>query len=321
MEITKEMCYDGRSGIKKSGVEWEWTQWELEELWKCREDPVYFMCNYVKIIDLDKGLVNFNLFEYQKEMLQCMVDNRFSIMCTARQMGKTTLVAAYLLWAALFNDSYTIAILANKADQSREIMARLQLMYENLPFWLQPGVRTWNKGDILLGNGTVIFCAATSGSSIRGRSVNLVYLDEFAFVQNDLEFYTSTYPVVTAGSDTKVIITSTPKGMNLFYKLWSEAESGKNAYKHVMVKWDRHPRRGEAWRLEQLRNMSQKQFDQEFECVVGDTVVTVRDTFTGEVKDMKISELYDLILRCELGGSLNNKDLERIENGMCLQTE
>lgn len=266
MEITKEMCYDGRAGIKKAGVIWEYTQWELEEIWKCREDPIYFMRNYVKIIDLNKGLVNFDLYEYQIEMLMCMIENRFSIMCTARQMGKTTLVAAYLLWAALFNDSYTIAILANKADQSREIMARLQLMFENLPFWLQPGVRTWNKGDILLGNGTVIFCAATSGSSIRGRSVNLVYLDEFAFVQNDVEFYTSTYPVVTAGKETKVIITSTPKGMNLFYKLWSEAITGKNGYKHVLVRWNRHPDRDNAWRDEQLRNMSQKQFDQEFEC-------------------------------------------------------
>lgn len=260
------MCYDGRAGIKRAGVQWEWTEWELEEVAKCAADPAYFMRTYVKIIDLDKGLVNFNLFPYQEEMLACMHENRFSIMCTARQMGKTTLVAAYLLWAAIFNSEFTIAILANKADQSREIMARLQLMYENLPFFLQPGVRGWNKGDIYLANESKVFCSATSGSSIRGRSVNLVYLDEFAFVQNDVEFYTSTYPVVTAGTDTKVIITSTPKGMNLFYKLWTEAVNGKNDYHHVLVRWDRHPRRGEAWRDQQLRNMSQKQFDQEFEC-------------------------------------------------------
>jgi hypothetical protein len=266
MEITKEMCHDGRTNIKKAGVQWEWTKWELEEVAKCAEDPAYFMRKYVKIIDLDRGLVNFDLFPYQEEMLDCMHNNRFAIMCTARQMGKTTLVAAYLLWAAIFNDSFTIAILANKADQSREIMSRLQLMYENLPFFLQPGVKGWNKGDIYLANESKIFCAATSGSSIRGRSVNLVYLDEFAFVQNDLEFYTSTYPVVTAGQETKVIITSTPKGMNLFYKLWSEAKTGKNDYKWVLVPWDRHPRRDQSWKDQQLRNMSQKQFDQEFEC-------------------------------------------------------
>lgn len=178
----------------------------------------------------------------------------------------TTTVAGYLLHAAIFNKNFNIAILANKGDQAQEILERMQGMFEELPWFLQPGVKVWNKRSITLGNGTRVFTAATSGSAIRGKSMNIVYLDEFAFVDNDLEFYTSTYPVVTAGKTTKVIITSTPKGMNLFYKLWSDAVAGKNTYTPLTVTWDKHPERDESWKQEQLANMNEKQFAQEFEC-------------------------------------------------------
>lgn len=262
----KSNFYNGNSALKKKGVDVEVTWDQLEELTKCRNSVVYFIENYVKIISMDDGMILFKPFLYQCEMLDIMEKNRFSIFLLPRQMGKTTIVAAFLLHQAIFNEKYTIAILANKAEQSREIMSRLQIMYEELPWFIQPGVVVWNKGDIELGNRSKVFCAATTGSSIRGKSANLIYLDEFAHVENDLEFYESTYPVVTSGDKTKVIITSTPNGMNLFYKIWSDSVEGRNSYVHKKVHWSEHPKRNKAWKDIQVQNMSQKQFDQEFEC-------------------------------------------------------
>lgn len=268
-DVTKECYFDGQFGLLKAGLVFEYEYWMLEEIDKCRDDIEYFCSKYLKVVDLDRGIVPFNLYDYQVEMLNLMNDNRFTIFLTARQMGKTQTVAAYLLHEAIFNPDFEIAILANKETQAREIMSRFQLMYTMLPLWMQPGIRGWNKGDVWLGNGsrgTKVFCAATGGSSIRGRSINILYLDEFAFVQNDVEFYTSTYPTITAGSTTKVIITSTPHGLNQFYKIYHDAECGRGDYKYMEVRWDRHPRRDEEWKETQLRNMTQKQFDQEFDC-------------------------------------------------------
>lgn len=268
-EIDKSCYFDGEYGLLKAGLELEYEYWMLEELARCRDDIDYFCRKYLKVVDLDMGIVPFALYDYQVEMMHMMDDNRFSIFLTARQMGKTQTVAAYLLHAALFNKDYEIAILANKETQAREIMSRWQLMYTMLPLWMQPGIRGWNKGDVHLANGdkgTKVFCAATGGSSIRGRSINILYLDEFAFVQNDVEFYTSTYPTITAGSTTKVIITSTPKGLNQFYKIYHDAENGRGDYHHLRVAWDQHPKRGQEWKETQLRNMTDKQFAQEFEC-------------------------------------------------------
>jgi len=268
-EITKEHYFDGQYGLLKAGLQLEYEFWMLDEINKCRDDIEYFCRTYLKVVDLDKGMVPFELYDYQVEMMQMMDDCRFSIFLTARQMGKTQTVAAYLLHEALFNKDFEIAILANKEAQAREIMSRFQLMYSMLPLWMQPGIRGWNKGDIWLDlgkKGTKVFCAATGGSSIRGRSINILYLDEFAFVQNDVEFYTSTYPTITAGTTTKVIITSTPKGLNQFYKIYHDAETGQGDYKHLKVTWDKHPKRNIEWKESQLRNMTQKQFDQEFDC-------------------------------------------------------
>lgn len=209
----------------------------------------------------------------------------------------TTTVGAYLLWEAIFTKNLRIAVLANKGDTAREILSRMKSMFEDLPWFLKPGVVEWNKGSIEFSNGTKIVSAATSNSSIRGQSMNIIYLDELAFIQNDTEFFASTYPVISAGETTKVIITSTPNGMNLFYKLWSESKSGKNSFVNLEFLWHHHPQRGEAWKLETLRNISQKQFDQEFNCVVGETLVTVRDTDTGEVRNISIEELYHLVLK------------------------
>ena len=208
----------------------------------------------------------FNPYPYQEKLLNLYNDNRFAIAKCMRQCGKTTTVAAFLLHQSIFNTNYRIAILANKGDTAREILDRLKKMFEELPPFLQPGVVEWNKGSIELANGTKIISAATSSSSIRGQSMNIVYLDEFAFIQNDIEFFTSTYPVITSGKTTKVIITSTPNGMNLFYKIWQDAINGNNSFVPLSLTWHDHPLRDEAWKQETLRNISELQFRQEFEC-------------------------------------------------------
>ena len=205
----------------------------------------------------------------------------------------TTVAAGYILHQLIFNKSFTVAILANKGAQAREIMERVQMMYEELPFFLQPGVKTWNKGSISLGNKSRAFTAATSSSSVRGKSINLLYMDEFAHIENDTEFYQSTYPVIMSGKTTKVIITSTPNGMNLFYKIWTEAQDGRSQYKALQIYWNEHPNRDEAWLREQESNMPPKQIAQEIHCVVGDTPVTVRCVISGAVFETTMQALYE----------------------------
>lgn len=258
--------YNGNVNIKKAGVKQNKTPEEVAEYIKCRNDPVYFCRKYVKIIDLNRGLVNFEMWDFQERMVQTFQENRFVINLLPRQMGKTITVAAFLLHYAIFNKHKSIGILANKAATSREILSRIQRMLENLPFFLQPGVVEYNKGNVEFGNGSTLMAAATSSDSIRGFSFNVVYLDEFAFVENADTFYTSTYPVISSGDDTKVLITSTPNGMNLFYKLWEDARMGRNDYVPVQVHWNENPRRDKKWEETTLKNIGKKQFAQEYEC-------------------------------------------------------
>lgn len=261
------LCYLGNPKLKRANIKIPYTQEQVDEFIHCQSDILYFIRNYVNIVSLDHGMIKFDMYPFQEEMIKSFRDNRFSINLLARQMGKTTSVAAYLLWEATFNKNMRIAILANKGDTAREILSRLKSMFEDLPWFLKPGVVEWNKGSIELSNGTKIISAATSSSSIRGQSMNIIYLDELAFIQNDVEFFTSTYPVISAGKTTKVIITSTPNGMNLFYKLWTEAKTGKNMFVPKEFLWYHHPDRDDKWKEETLRNISQKQFDQEFNCI------------------------------------------------------
>jgi hypothetical protein len=257
--------YNGNPNIKRDGVNQEWSQEEVKEYIKCMEDAAYFCREYVKVINLDKGLVNFNLYDYQEKMFEHFEDNRFSIVLACRQSGKSISSVAYLLWFAIFRPEQTIAILANKGATAREMLARVTLMLEHLPFFLQPGCKTLNKGSIEFSNNSRIIAAATSGSSIRGMSVNLLFLDEFAFVERAAEFYTSTYPVISSGKNTKVIITSTANGLgNQYHKIWEGAVQGTNAYKPFRVDWWNVPGRDEAWKQQTISNTSQLQFDQEF---------------------------------------------------------
>jgi hypothetical protein len=260
--------YKGNPLLKQAGVVTEFTPEELEEYAKCAEDPVYFCENYVKIVNLDQGLIKFSPREYQKTMIRTAIENRFTVAKMPRQVGKTTVVAALLLWHVLFNEFFEIAILAHKESQAIEILDRIKMAYQYLPKWLQQGVKEWNKKSIDLENNSNIIIAATSASGIRGNSKNIIYLDEFAHVPNNVaeEFFTSVYPVITAGKDTKVIITSTPRGMNLFYKIWQDSVYGNNNYKRVDIHWSMIPGKDEAWKEETIRNTSEKQFAQEFEC-------------------------------------------------------
>lgn len=261
--------------VKKDGVVQEWTEDEIVEYKKCMGDPGYFAEKYLKIISLDRGLVPFELYPYQRRMFQHFNENRFTVILACRQSGKSISSVAYLLWYAIFQPEKTIAILANKGSTSREMLGRVTLMLENLPFFLQPGCKSLNKGSIEFSNNSRIVAASTSGSSIRGMSVNLLYLDEFAFVERAGEFYTSTYPVVSSGVDTKVIITSTANGIgNVFHRIWEGAEQGINEFKSFRVDWYDVPGRDEEWKTQTIANTSQLQFDQEF----GNTFFGTGDT-------------------------------------------
>jgi hypothetical protein len=253
--------------LKKVGVEHQYTEEQVQEYIKCSKDPVYFCMNYIKIVNVDEGLINFKMWDFQKEMINLFKDNRFVITKCPRQVGKTTTTVGYLLWATIFTDSQNVAVLANKGSLARDILAKYQLAYENLPQWLQQGVVTWNKGNVELENGSKVIAASTSSSAIRGGSFNIVFLDEFAFVPNNIanEFFNSVYPVISSGKSSKIIIVSTPNGMNLFYKLWMDSIENRNNYKNFEIHWSMVPGRDAAWKEETIRNTSERQFAQEFE--------------------------------------------------------
>ena len=260
--------YLGNPNLKKAGTEIQFTKKQVQEWIKCKEDPLYFALNYIQIISLDEGLVPFSMYDFQKEILMDFHNNRFNIAKLPRQTGKSTTVVAYLLHYAIFNDSVNIGILANKASTARELLGRLQLAYENLPKWMQHGILVWNKGNVELENGSKILAASTSASAVRGMSFNILFLDEFAFVPNHVaeQFFASVYPTITSGKSTKVIIISTPNGMNHFYKMWEDARNGKNGYVTNEVHWSQVPGRDAKWKEETLKNTSKRQFAQEFEC-------------------------------------------------------
>jgi hypothetical protein len=261
-------AYLGNPNLKKINTAEEFTKDQIVEYQKCAEDPIYFMENYVRIVSLDEGLVPFKMYDFQKRIVKTIHENRFTICKLPRQSGKSTTTISYLLHYALFNPNSNIALLANKSSTARDILGRLQLAYENLPKWMQQGVINWNKGSIELENKSTIVAAATSSSAIRGGSYNIIFLDEFAFVPANIAeaFFSSVYPTISSGNKTKMIIVSTPMGMNQFYKLWTDAENKQNDYIPIEVHWSEVPGRDEAWKEATIRNTSPEQFQQEFEC-------------------------------------------------------
>ena len=260
--------YLGNPNLKKANVATNFSPEEVQEYIRCSEDPVYFILNYIRIVSLDEGVIPFTMYDFQVDMVKSFHENRFNIAKLPRQSGKSTIVTAYLLWYVLFNQNVNVAILANKAATAREMLGRLQLSYENLPKWLQQGILQWNRGSLELENGSKILAASTSASAVRGMSFNVIFLDEFAFVPNHIadQFFSSVYPTVSSGKSTKVIIISTPHGMNMFYKLWHDAERGKNEYIPTEVHWSQVPGRDAAWKEQTIKNTSEQQFRVEFEC-------------------------------------------------------
>ena len=265
---TQDQVYLGNPLLKKANVAQEFTKEQILEFVACREDPVYFAKNHVKIVSLDEGLVQFTPYDFQEKLINNFHHNRFNICKMPRQTGKSTTSVAYLLHYAVFNDNVNIGILANKAATARDLLGRLQTAYENLPKWMQQGVLSWNKGSLELENGSKILAASTSASAVRGMSFNILFLDEFAFVPNHIaeSFFASVYPTITSGKSTKVIMVSTPHGMNHFYRYWHDAERGKNEYVPTDVHWSEVPGRNEEWKLQTIANTSEQQFKIEFEC-------------------------------------------------------
>ena len=287
--IQTKNSYNGNTRLKQVGYPIQFSQEQVRELVRCASDPAYFIETYCKIVSLDYGLVPFSLYDYQKNFIDVIQNNRKVISMQPRQMGKSQVVAGYILWYTLFQSNKTVAILANKAAAAREILFRYQLMYENLPLFLQQGIKTWNKGDIELENGSIVFTAATSKSGVRGRSVNLLYVDETAIIPNNIaeEFFTAVYPVVSAGSTTKIILTSTPLGYNHFWKFWNDAEQGTNGFVPLRVHYSEHPDRDEKWAEDQRKLLGELKFNQEVLCsfigssaslIAGDVIASLSPT-------------------------------------------
>lgn len=284
-------------GVKRPGVEHQYTPEQIKEIIKCKDDFIYFLRNYVKIIHPDRGLVLFEPWDYQIELAELIKNNRFVIALVARQQGKTILVAAYFLWYAIFNENKSTGVVSNNEDGAIDVLDRLKGQYEELPDFMKPGIVEYNKKTITFENGTRIRARATSKDSFRGKTLNLIVCDEFAFVdppEKCNEFFTSNWPTISASKESKFIIISTPKGLsNLFHKIYTEAEQRLNTFKHFFADWSAHPDRDEKWAIEQRKNLGNRQFEQEYGCVAGESVITVRDKITGEIENVSIREVFD----------------------------
>ncbi len=267
MAEQKTINYLGNPLLKRANVPMDFSEEQIEEYVKCSKDPIHFIKNYIQIVNVDEGLVPFNLWDFQEDMIGKFHENRFVICKMPRQTGKSTTIIAYLLHFVLYNQDVRVGILANKGVTARELLGRWKLAYENLPLWLQQGVVEWNKGNIELENGSKILASSTSSSAIRGGTFNIIFLDEFAFVPDNIaeDFFRSVYPTISSGNTTKVLIVSTPNGMNQFYKMWTDSVEGRSDYLPIDVHWSEVPGRDKEWKEQTIRNTSEDQFRIEFE--------------------------------------------------------
>jgi hypothetical protein len=288
--------YNSNANLKGANVPVAWTADQVQEYMKCAADPIYFIDNYCYIVTLDHGIQPFKLYDCQIEKVKTIHENRKVILMEGRQQGKTTTSAAYILWYTLFQGSKTVAILANKSSAAREVLHRYQLMYEYLPKWMQQGVTTWNKGDIELENGSIVFTAATSASGIRGKSVNMLYVDETAIIPNTIaeQFFTSVYPTISAGQTTKILLSSTPLGYNHFWKFWNDAETGNNDFVPLFIPYWKIPGRDEKWAEEQRRQLGELKFNQEVLCkFLGSSLTLIGADHIGQMSAKQISYSID----------------------------
>ncbi len=288
--MSKTEQYLGNPNLKKAHTSSRFTKKQIQEVMKCLESPKYFIEEYLKIVTIDKGLVPFQMYDFQRKMVDTFHDNRFTICKLPRQSGKSTIIVSYLLHYVLFNDNVNVAILANKSSTARDLLGRLQLAYEHLPKWMQQGGLNWNKGSLELENGSRIVAASTSSSAVRGSTFNIIFLDEFAYVPNNIaeEFFSSVYPTISSGKSSKVMIVSTPHGMNMFYKMWIDATNKNNNFVPVEVHWSEVPGRDEKWKEETIKNTSEAQFQTEFECEFLGSVDTLINA--SKIKTMPVIE-------------------------------
>lgn len=288
--MSEETSYHGNPNLKSIGHKHDFTQEQIKEYLKCQSDPIYFIENYCHIVTLDNGLQLFKLYDCQKIKVDIIVNERKVILMEGRQQGKTVTAAACILHYTIFNADKTVAIMANKTASAREVLLRYQTMYENLPIWMQQGVKTWNKGDVELENNCRVFTAATTTSGIRGKSVNWLYIDEAAIIPNNVadEFFASVYPTISAGETTKILLTSTPLGYNHFWKFWNEAEKGTNGFVSHFIPYTDIPGRDEAWAEQQLKLLGELKFTQEVLCDFlgsSNTLINARTIATLSSKD------------------------------------
>ena len=291
MARPEDVSYHGNPNLKPLAYQHDFTQQEIAEYVKCQNDPKYFIENYVKIVTLDKGLQPFKLFDCQKGKVDLIMNERKVILMEGRQQGKTVTAAACILHYTIFQEDKTVAIMANKASAAREVLNRYQIMYENLPLWMQQGVRVWNKGDVELENNSKVLSAATTASAIRGKSVNWLYIDEAAIIPNNIadEFFTSVYPTISAGETTKILLTSTPLGYNHFWKFWNEAEKKENGFEHMFIPYYEIPGRDEKWLEEQKGLLGEVKFNQEVMCeFLGSTNTLINATTIGRLSSKPV---------------------------------
>jgi hypothetical protein len=289
MSDYEDHSYHGNINLKPIGYAHQFTEEQLVELAKCQEDPIYFIENYCMIVSLDRGLIPFKLYDCQKRKVDLILNNRKVILMEGRQQGKTITSAACILWYTLFQDNKSVAIMANKSSAAREVMSRYQGMYENLPIWMQQGVKTWNKGDVELENGSKLFTSATTSSGIRGKSVNWLYIDEAAIIQNTVaeQFFASVYPTISSGETTKILLTSTPLGYNHFWKFWNEAEKGINGFVSMQIPYWEIPGRDEKWADDQLKLLGELKFNQEVLCAfLGSSNTLISSRVIGNMSSM-----------------------------------
>ncbi len=269
------ISYDDRY-VLRPGHKVNYTKEMVWELQKCASDIVYFAENYFTVLHPIHGKKRLceleGLYDFQKDMIKNFSENRFSIVLASRQVGKTTCSCIYLLWFALFNTDKTLAILANKQSTAQSIVGDIKIAYEQLPAFMKPGVKKYDALTIEFDNGTTVFSRATSEDALRGESVSLLFLDEFAFVPENVAdaFWASNFPTISTGGS--IIIVSTPNGTaGLYYELWKKASNREKdnrgvLWKSIRIRWDQHPDRDEKWKDEMLESIGKVKFSQEFDC-------------------------------------------------------
>ena len=266
----KRDYYLGNPNLPTENSKFEWTPKMLAELKKAKQNLLYFAENYFFIVNLDRGREKIALHSCQKRSLRKMRDNRFFILLASRQIGKTTMMTIYTLWHACFNSDQRMLIVANKEGTAKEIFSRIRMAYEELPNWIKPGVSEYGKESLKFTNGSTIGISTTTGTAARGQAINVLVLDELAFIESHLvdSFWKSVYPVISSSKKSKIFIASTANGSdNLFYKIWNGAIEETNGWGYDKILWDEIPGRDIKWRNETLRTIgSEDAFNQEFGC-------------------------------------------------------